>query len=151
MSFDETFVLRDTSGRFTARTGAPAELSLSRYEEPEEWPFDEYEMDRYTSGECYRLARALEQLGVGELTAVTTEDKPNGWNHMVVKLHGEDRYIDIVGIHTGDELRANWADGDGHLAPIADYEEQIRGQGQGAVTDEDAMETAVRLVEACKR
>lgn len=141
---------RRPDGKFAPKLGTDPGLSLARFEEPEEWPFDEYEMDTYTSGECYRLARALEQLGVGELTAVTTEDKPSGWNHMVVKLPAG-RYLDIVGIHTEDELKENWADGNGLLAPIHDYDEQIRGQGIGAITDENAMETAVRLVDACRR
>lgn len=141
---------RAGDGKFAPKLGTAAELDLSRFEEPEDWPFDEYEMDTYTAGECYRLARALEQLGVGELTAVTTADKPNGWNHMVVKLP-DGRYLDIVGIHTEDVLKENWADGDGLLAPVTDYEDAIRGQGVGAITDEDAMEAAVRLVDACTR
>jgi hypothetical protein len=142
---------RAMNGRFAEKLGSAPDLALAHFEEPDEWPFDEYEMDTYTAGECYRLARALEQLGVGELTAVTTEDDPTGWNHMVVKLPGEERYMDIVGIHTAEELKTNWADGDGLLAPVLDYEDAIRGQGQGAYTDEDAQEVAVRLVEACTR
>lgn len=141
---------RRQDGRFAEKNGAPAGFHLTQFEEPEEWPFDEYEMDTYTSGECYRLARALEQLGVGELTAVTTVDKPSGWNHMVVKLP-DGRCLDIVGIHTAAELKENWADGNGHLAPIHDYEEQIRGQGIGAITDKDAREAAQRLLTAVTR
>ncbi len=143
------------NGRFAAKLGATPEVTLEKFAEPKspsDWPFDEYEMDTYTSGECYRLARALEQLGVGRLVAITTRDKPNGWSHMLVET-ADGRYVDIEGIHTAEQVAQRWFDDPetGMIAPVTDYEEAIRGQGQGAYTDEDAQEAAVRLVEACSR
>lgn len=143
------------NGRFAEKLGARPEVTLDTFAEPEnvnDWPFDEYEMDTYTAGECYRLARALEQLGVGQLVTVTTRGKPGSWKHMLVET-ADGRYVDIEGIHTAERVAERWFDDPetGMIAPVTDYEEAIRGQGQGAYTDEDAQEAAVRLVEACAR
>lgn len=146
---------RAMNGRFAEKLGARPEVTLEKFAEPDDlndWPFDEYEMDTYTSGECYRLARALEQLGVGKLVAITTKDKPTGWRHMLVETD-DGRYVDIEGIHTPERIAERWFDdpADGLVVPVLDYDEAIRGQGQGAYTDEDAQEAAVRLVDACSR
>lgn len=146
---------RTANGRFAEKLGALPEVTLTTFAEPEDvndWPFDEYEMDTYTAGECYRLAHALEQLGVGRLVSVTTRDKPTSWKHMLVET-ADGRYVDIEGIHTARQIAERWFDDPktGMITPVADYEGAIRGQGQGAYTDEDAQEAAVRLVEACTR
>lgn len=148
-------IRRAADGRFASHEGALPEVALGSFTEPEDWPFDEYEMDMYTSGECYRLARALEQLGVGRLVAIASRNKPDSWVHMLVET-ADGRYVDIEGIHTAEDVAARWfnwfeAPESGTISPVPDYEEGIRGQGQGACTEEDAQEAAIRLVDACSR
>lgn len=136
--FDSSAHPRSADGKFTPTVGSPAEVEL---EAEAEWPFDEDDIDVYTSGECYRLARQLEQLGAGTLVVIRPPGSDTAWNHMLVQLPDE-RYLDIEGIHTHAEIVAYW---DGDVREVTDYESEIEGQGQGAYTDEDARETAEKL------
>lgn len=138
MSTFDSLHPRATDGKFTATVGSPAEVELGA---EAEWPFDEHDIDVYTSGECYRLARQLEQLGAGTLVVVRPVGSDTAWNHMLVRLP-DDQYLDIEGIHTHSEITEYW---DGNVHEVTDYEDEIVGQGQGAYTDEDAREAAEKL------
>lgn len=135
--FDSTAHPRSTDGKFTPTTGSAPDITL----EADEWPFDEHDIDVYTSGECYRLARQLEKLGAGTLVVVRPPGSDTAWNHMLVRLE-DGRYLDIEGIHTRSEIAKYW---EGNVREVFDYESEIDGQGQGAYTDEDAAETAATL------
>lgn len=137
-TFEPTSHPRSADGKFTNTVGSPPEVSL---EEEDDWPFDEFDIDVYTSGECYRLARQLEQLGAGTLVVVRPAGSDTAWNHMLVRLP-DDRYLDIEGIHTRAEVAACW---EGNVREVHDYESEIEGQGQGAITDEHAREAAEKL------
>lgn len=136
--FDSSAHPRSADGKFTPTVGSPAEVEL---EAEAEWPFDEHDIDVYTSGECYRLARQLEQLGAGTLVVVRPPGSNTAWNHMLIRLP-DGLYLDIEGIHTRKEVARYW---DGNVREVFDYEAEIDGQGQGAYTDEDAREAAEKL------
>lgn len=138
MSTFESLHPRATDGKFTQAVGSPAAVELGA---EEEWPFDEHDIDVYTSGECYRLARQLEQLGAGTLVVVRPPGSDTAWNHMLVRLE-DGRYLDIEGVHTRAEIAKYW---EGNVREVFDYESEIDGQGQGAYTDEDAAEAAATL------
>lgn len=137
ISFDPISHPRSGDGKFTQTTGSAPVVTL----EPGDWPFDEHDIDVYTSGECYRLARQLEHLGAGTLVVIRPPGSDTAWNHMLVRM-SDGRYLDIEGVHTEADIARYWP---GEVHEVTDYESEIEGQGQGAYTDEDAAEAAATL------
>lgn len=80
----------------------------------------------FTEGDCWALAWSVALLTGGHPT--TLGDWP-GWEHVVVDLgpeHGERRYIDVEGLHTGADLEADWSVplhrmADEHVASLSAY------------------------------
>lgn len=78
--------------------------------------------ERYTLGECWLLAYALNQYG---LPVYTLGPEPGAWWHVVVQV-GADSYLDIEGLTTSDALACEWPDPlseqpgayDGELFPV---------------------------------
>ena len=66
----------------------------------------------YTNGCCWSLAWQIYRLSSQPHVICTLGDKGDwahgDWYHVVVKI-GDDRYLDIEGIHTKRQLRKRWA------------------------------------------
>lgn len=100
---------------------------------------DDYTCDRYTSGDCFLLAKKLSDFGVGQLTAVVAQGDWELWSHMMIKV-GPDSYLDIEGIWPAEYIIENHGRGSTpmQIIPITndEYDELIIGQSPGIDSEE---------------
>lgn len=78
----------------------------------ETYPFDDLDIDTYTAGDCWWLARALYDLGAGALTIVADRQLNDHWRHMLVTTP-EGTLLDIEGLHSPCELVDRYGDASG--------------------------------------
>ena len=72
------------------------------------------DVDTYTQAQCWVLAWHLLQ----ELAGVCPAAIVDLDEHVLVQLEGEDRYLDVMGLHTRAELAAVWGSAVDRLRPI---------------------------------
>lgn len=110
----------------------------------------EDQIDKYTNGDCYVLAKHLADKGVGELVAVVATDDYALWSHMAVRV-SPDSYLDAIGIMSAEELieeysRSHRAFRIMELLP-EEYDELVEGQAAPMDSEEVLEEVAHELIE----
>lgn len=78
-------------------------------------PLTKDQIEAFTAGDCWVLAREMVKLGLGEavfLSTMTGDYKPSTfpWDHVVVRLPSG-LYLDATGVKTLDELTEDWSYG----------------------------------------
>ncbi len=115
---------------------------------------DEDTRETYTEGECYLLAFALWQLGLGELVAVVPDDTEKisvltHWSHMAVRIP-EGYILDADGLNEPGLILENYGwsfDGKVKILPVnlQEYEDLIDGQAESIFGNETVMAVAEAL------
>lgn len=75
--------------------------------------FTKEEIDRYTCGQCWVLAWHIHQLVPDKVRIIDFNE------HVLVQIGDEDKYLDVTGVHTKEELRQDWKDWVDKMHPIA--------------------------------
>lgn len=113
-------------------------------------PMSDEVCDRYTSGDCYVLAKKLSDLRFGELSSVSVKGRWDCWSHMALKI-GPDSYLDIEGIWSAEELMENYQRGPNIMTviPITDeeYFEMTESQSPAIDTEERLTKLADNLID----
>ena len=115
-----------------------------------ESPLSEDQIDKYTNGDCYVLAKDLADKGIGDLVAVVAADDYALWSHMAIRV-GADSYLDAVGIMTADELLEEYSRYS-HTFRIMDllpeeYDELVEGQSRPMDTPERLEDVSRELID----
>lgn len=118
-------------------------------------PCTEEEVDDFTAGDCWKLAREIHLQGAGRLTGVVDEKDPSFWIHMVVELP-DGNFLDVYGIQSREQLMERWAPYFGGSKPATTrydlsqpglWEELTGDQDFNLATPEEVTEVAQRLIE----
>lgn len=101
---------------------------------PHDFPFDEYDQDFYTSGDCYNLAWHLNQEFGLPMYVVASRDDWSIWSHMLAKWDN-DLYLDADGFLNASGVIENHGDRFGYglnaqLIPIDQDEYDLLTLGQ---------------------
>lgn len=110
----------------------------------------EDQVDKYTNGDCYVLAKNLADKGVGELVAVVATDDYALWSHMAVRV-SPDSYLDAIGIMSAGELIEEYSRSYREFRIMdllpEEYDELIEGQSPPMDSPERLESVAVELID----
>lgn len=113
-------------------------------------PMSDDTCDRYTTGDCYVLAKELSDQQFGQLSSISVVGDWSCWSHMALKI-GPDSYLDIEGIWSAEELLANHQRGryEMTVVPVSDeeYFEMISGQAPPIDSEERVASVVQELTE----
>lgn len=83
--------------------------------------FSKHIVDRYTQSDCMHLADKLSKIGGWPIYNLVTNNE-NGY-HWFVKI-AEDKYLDILGVQTGEQLLKYWQERRRGIIGIAFYDNE---------------------------